>query len=119
LHVETHGRDHLHVETHGRYHLHVETHGRVSLQQPPKQPPKQSTGRFIGSPRLPKSLSSFIAGYKSVVTTKINRLIIEKNGQIFTRNNRLWQRNFHDRVIRNLDEYRRIKSYIESNPMKW
>ena len=31
----------------------------------------------------------------------------------------LWQRSFHDHVIRNQQGYEKIWSYIENNPLKW
>ena len=31
----------------------------------------------------------------------------------------LWQARFHDRIIRNEDEYNRIWTYIDENPSKW
>lgn len=31
----------------------------------------------------------------------------------------LWQRNYHERVIRNEDELSRIREYVQSNPLKW
>jgi len=92
--------------------LDVGTHGRASLQSNPSQ------SNFH---RKPKSLSSFIAGYKSSVTTLIDDCIDSYNLPIdkFNRNNRLWQRNYHDRVIRNENEYLRIKNYIIDNPKNW
>ena len=87
-------------------HGHVETHGRASLQR-------------RGLHRRPKSISSFVAGYKSAVTTQINRLIEGENGQVFTRHNRLWQPNYHDRIIRNELEYQKITQYIIQNPQNW
>jgi len=30
-----------------------------------------------------------------------------------------WQRNFHDRIIRNENEYIRIEAYIKENVSKW
>jgi putative transposase len=30
-----------------------------------------------------------------------------------------WQPRYYDRVIRNDDELRRIRKYIENNPMNW
>ena len=30
-----------------------------------------------------------------------------------------WQKSFHDHIIRNKDDYRRICKYIEDNPMLW
>lgn len=32
---------------------------------------------------------------------------------------RLWQRNYYDHIVRNEDEYHRIRSYIEANPANW
>jgi hypothetical protein len=31
----------------------------------------------------------------------------------------LWQRSFHDRVIRNESELQAIRQYIADNPLKW
>ena len=30
-----------------------------------------------------------------------------------------WQRNYHDHVIRNQEDYNRIAEYIENNPFRW
>ena len=30
-----------------------------------------------------------------------------------------WQERFHDHIIRNDEEYHRIKNYIINNPKKW
>ena len=30
-----------------------------------------------------------------------------------------WQRSFHDRIIRDQNEYYRISEYIQNNPMRW
>lgn len=31
----------------------------------------------------------------------------------------IWQRSYHDRIIRNDEEYRKIHDYIEGNPIAW
>jgi REP element-mobilizing transposase RayT len=31
----------------------------------------------------------------------------------------IWQKLFHDHVIRNEDEHRRISQYVDENPAKW
>ena len=31
----------------------------------------------------------------------------------------LWQKSFHDHIIRNQSEYEKIYEYIETNPLKW
>jgi len=71
--------------------------------------------------RLPNSISSFVAGFKSAVNTKIDDYIDEQNLQIpkYNRNNHFFQPNYHDHIIRNDVEYRTIQNYIANNPMNW
>jgi len=125
---ESHGSHGLH----GSHGSHVETHGRASLQsqqpqpfpqpqqsnEPFPQPYEQQTNQLY---RLPKSISSFLAGYKSTVNTKIDDYIDEHNMNIpkFNRNNHFFQPNYHDRIIRDKNEYWRIKNYIKQNPNNW
>ncbi len=99
----------------GRAAVIVETHGRASLQSPPPPPPSPD---FI---RKPKSISSFIAGFKSAVNTKIDDYIDEYQLGIpkYNRDNHFFQPNYHDHIIRNDGEYRRIKQYIINNPSNW
>ncbi len=58
----------------------------------------------------PKSLSSFVAGFKSSVTKRIRDELNETG---------IWQRNYYDRIIRNDKELNAIRDYIESNPRNW
>ncbi len=71
--------------------------------------------------REPKSISSFIGGYKSVINSKIDDYIDENKLNIpkYNRNNHFFQPNYHDRIIRNTGEYERIKNYIINNPLNW
>lgn len=62
--------------------------------------------------RSPKSISSFIAGFKSSATKKINELRCMPRVPV-------WQTRFHDHIIRNEEEYIRIERYINVNPDKW
>lgn len=54
-------------------------------------------------------MSTIIRSYKSAVTKHAHRLGFEF----------LWQPRFHDYIIRNINEYQRIKNYIISNPENW
>ena len=56
------------------------------------------------------TLSQIIGAYKSEVT----RLIHQSAPSI-----QIWQRSFHDHVIRNQRDYERIWNYIHTNPMRW
>ena len=58
----------------------------------------------------PVSLTTVVGLYKSGVSRKIHRLQPERN---------VWQRSFHDRVIRNQQEYERIWNYVHYNDQKW
>ena len=102
----------------------VEMHGRASLQsntQSTNQSNDQSNDINPVFQRKPKSISSFVAGFKSATTNKIDDFIDANNLDIlkFNKNNRLWQPNYHDHIIRNKSEYHSIKNYIINNPVKW
>ena len=82
----------------------VETHGCASLQS-------QSKNHGIAY-RPSKSISSFIAGFKSSATKRINEYRDTPKLPV-------WQSRFHDHIIRNQEEYIRIKQYIETNTGNW
>lgn len=56
------------------------------------------------------SLSQIVGLYKSGVSRKIHAILPSLA---------VWQRSFHDRVIRNQKEYEMIWMYIETNPIRW
>ena len=56
-----------------------------------------------------KNLASVIRGFKTGVT-KNARLIHADFA---------WQSRYHDRIIRNNDEFQRISTYIKNNPANW
>ena len=97
---------------------HVETHGRASLQSTDQTIVNSTNKQFI---RLPKSISSFIGGYKSAINSKIDDYIDENNLNMtkYNRNNHFFQPDYHDHIIRNNIEYQRIKQYIINNPTNW
>lgn len=65
-------------------------------------------------PHGPKmaSLGAVIGQFKSRVTKRLWKMP-ELNGTP------IWQRNYHDRIIRNDHEMGNIWRYIESNPLNW
>ena len=65
---------------------------------------------LIKRPR--RSLATFVGGFKGAVTRRINALR-DTAGML------VWQRNFYERVIRDQDEFQRIRRYIEDNPRHW
>jgi putative transposase len=63
------------------------------------------------------SLSDVIKRFKSL-TTKRYIDCVHKNGwRLFP--GKLWQRSFHDRIIRNETELNNIRTYICNNPSQW
>jgi REP element-mobilizing transposase RayT len=62
--------------------------------------------------RRPKSLASFVAGFKYGSTMRIN-------GILKSPGNKIWHRNYFERVVRNDDELNAIRTYIKDNPSNW
>lgn len=57
------------------------------------------------------SLGAIIRGYKGAVTKQIN---LERGYK-----GPVWQRNYHDHIIRNKQSFDRISSYVKFNPLNW
>ncbi|MGN1432417.1 MAG: transposase [Ruminococcus sp.] len=51
------------------------------------------------------TLSTVIGLYKSGVSREVGC--------------KIWQKSFHDHIIRNKNDYLKIREYIEKNPLKW
>jgi putative transposase len=65
------------------------------------------------APQSPsRTLGALLRGFKGAVTAEINAL---RN----TPGMPVWQRNYHDRVIRNDTALERIRDYIRRNPEQW
>jgi len=77
----------------------VRATGRSPLHHQSSGPPKRSLG-------------SFVAGFKSSVTKRINEY---RN----TPTQYVWQRNYYDHIIRNDVDLNRTRQYILNNPEKW
>ena len=56
------------------------------------------------------NVNQIIAQYKSGVTREIHKFMPDVI---------VWQRSYHDHVIRNRVSYEKIWAYIEQNPIKW
>ncbi|HLD08139.1 MAG TPA: hypothetical protein VJB60_03675 [Candidatus Peribacterales bacterium] len=57
----------------------------------------------------PKPLGRLIGAFKTT-STKIT---------CFGQGNKIWQRDFNDRVVRSKDELEQIRRYIRENPIHW
>ncbi len=60
----------------------------------------------------PRSLGSFITGFKAAVTKQINQLRRTPGQPV-------WQRNYYEHIIRSERALQAIRQYIEQNPLRW
>jgi putative transposase len=66
--------------------------------------------RPVSTQLQPNSLGSIIGQFKSICTKRIHKLGYEQFQ---------WQPRFYDHIIRNEADLRRIREYIQNNPLKW
>jgi len=92
----------------------VDTRHALSLRQSDsdqspqsESKPKQPHFRFRNQGR--NTISAMVGSFKSVVTKLCNESRVPFG----------WQSRFHDHIIRDKDEFYRIKNYIISNPANW
>ena len=83
-------------------------------------PLQKMDGRDLGVCNTPlrspsNTIGAIVRGYKSAVTKQINILGSGNYNQSST----VWQRNYHDHIIRNEQSYQHISNYIINNPAKW
>ncbi|UQD56930.1 transposase [Flavobacterium sp. K5-23] len=123
--LETHDVETHDVETHD-----VETHCSASLQQ----------SKFSKLSRKPNSISSFVAILKSVTTKQINSQHKDASRRDASRRdasrrdtsrrdalqcvstepqNKIWQSNYHDHIVRDYASFEKIYYYIKNNPKNW
>lgn len=70
---------------------------------------------LIPDAQADQSVSDFVGRFKSMVATHWLK-VCKANGMQM---GPLWQRSFHDHVIRNQADHSRIWLYIEGNPSRW
>jgi REP element-mobilizing transposase RayT len=63
------------------------------------------------------SLSDIVQWFKTMTTNEYIRCVKAKGWQTFP--GKLWQRNFHERIIRDEAELNGIRDYIQNNPAQW
>ena len=63
------------------------------------------------------SLPEIIRWFKTMTTNAYIRGVKEYQWQQFPK--KLWQRSYHDRIIRNESDLNRIREYVISNPALW
>lgn len=85
----------------------------------------QEPGKFE-SPS--KNLGSLVRSFKSAVTQRVKILatvdlpgntFLDRSFEGINLNHSIWQRNYHDRIIRDARELENTRCYIRENPLKW
>ena len=67
----------------------------------------------LGRPLVARSLGSVMRGFKGSATSAVNDIRqVDEPGS-------LWQRGYHEHVIRSQAEHDRIANYINANPARW
>ena len=74
------------------------------------RPTKNTKNRTRENPS--PALGKIVAYFKYQSTKHINQ---HRN----TPGTRIWQRNYHDHIIRDDPDLQRIRQYVQDNPMKW
>lgn len=66
---------------------------------------------------FPTTVSDIVQRFKTITT----KLYIDgvKNGDYPPFNKKIWQKSFHDHIIRNEYDYLKIWQYIDENPLNW
>lgn len=94
-------------------HIHgiIILNGRGELHSPNNNTPNTNSGECNSPLRGPSNnIGAIVRGYKSSVTKRLNLLNIGCA---------VWQRNYHEHIIRDEQSYQRISDYIINNPTKW
>ena len=88
----------------------------VRATRTPNEPPRTFRWMSPSANDLPgprsRSLASFVAGFKSATTTRINTVRSSPGCPV-------WQRGFHEHIVRSGKQLLRIRRYIEENPARW
>jgi len=71
------------------------------------------TERINPFPTKKHDISNIIGKYKAAVTRNVGNAFMHSAKQ------KIWQRSFHDHVIRGEKDYQKIWQYIDTNHLKW
>jgi putative transposase len=98
-------------------------HGIIVLyaqdDDPPREPyapPTDRLGRAEGA-TCAMSLFDIVQRFKSLTTTRYRQAVYQRGWPPFR--HRLWQRNYHEHVIRDEADLDRVRRYIVDNPLNW
>lgn len=85
--------------------IHAQLGTPIPAETQPRKPHQADTFKL-----LPRTLSSFIAGFKASVTSRAARQLGLPA---------VWQRDYYDHIVRDAGDFQRIWQYIDDNPRRW
>ncbi len=62
-------------------------------------------------------IGAVVGAFKSLTTVDYIRNVKQSNWKPF--NKKLWQRNYHEHIIKNEESFGKIRNYIQTNPIQW
>lgn len=62
-------------------------------------------------------IGNIVGAFKSITTTKYIEYVKQNDWKPFEK--RIWQRNYHEHIIRDESAYLNITNYIKTNPERW
>jgi putative transposase len=92
-------------------------HGIINIVHPvgasyARPPVVLITGEHSSPLRGPsQTIGAIVRGYKAAVTSVINKMNNKSNS--------IWQRNYHEHIIKNDESHMKIADYIVNNPCTW
>src|SRR4026207_2211831 len=82
-----------------------------------EQPAGSNRARASPAPTKSKPVGDIVGAYKSLVAKKCLEIYVQKYpGKIM---GKLWQRSYHEHIIRDEKSYQSISEYIINNPQSW
>ena len=87
---------------------------RIAKQAPPQS---RATVEFRADMESAPTVGMVVQSFKRHSTIEYIRMV--KNGVLSRFNQKIWQRNYWEHIIRNEQEHHRIAQYICNNPLKW
>ena len=82
-----------------------------------KHPSGTNRAGASSAPTLFKPVGDIVGAYKSLVANNCLEIYKQKHpGKIM---GKLWQRNYHEHIIRDEQSYQKISEYIITNPQSW
>ena len=72
---------------------------------------------IIKERHIGRSLHDIVRWFKTMVTNEYIKLVKYEGFTAFDK--KIWQKSFHDHIIRGDEDYLKIWNYIDTNPLKW